>query len=116
MRRREFITLLGGSAAAWPVTIFAQPATKTPTIGVLWHASSPEEEQPYFRSLIDGFRDVGYIEGKNIAFEHRFPNEMPERFRSMAVELASLHPSVLISVGNVAATYLKQASGNIPYV
>ena len=80
IRRREFITLLGGAAAAWPLAAGAQPAGRIPTIGVLWHAGSPSEEQPYFDALLQGFKELGYVEGRNIRFEHRFPNEIPNDF------------------------------------
>ena len=116
MKRREFITLIGGAAAAWPLAASAQQARKTPRIGVLWHAGSAEEEGPYFTSLLQGFRDLGYVEGKTITFEHRFPNEIPDRFKSMAAELASLHVDVLVSVGNVASPYAKNATTTIPVV
>ena len=98
MRRREFITLLGGAAATatWSRGAPAQRAG-IPTVGVLWHAASAEEEGPYFAALIEGFRALGYVDGRNIKFEHRFPNEMPERFRSMAAELVSLNVDVLIA-------------------
>jgi putative ABC transport system substrate-binding protein len=117
MRRREFITLLTSSAAAWPLTARAQqPAKKIPRIGVLWHAGSAEEEGPYFRALLEGFRGLGYVEGRNITLEHRFPNEMPERFKSMAVELVSLNVDVLVCVGNNTAPYGKNATKTIPVV
>ena len=102
MKRRAFITLLGG-AAAWPLVARAQQTRTVPVVGVLWHAGSAEEEGPYFKALLQGFRDLGYIDGRNIKLEHRFPNEMPERFRGMAAELVSLNVDVLVSVGNVAS-------------
>ena len=113
--RRKFLATLG-AAAAWPLTAGAQQARKAPRIGVLWHAGSAEEEGPYFTSLLQGFRDLGYVEGKTITFEHRFPNEIPDRFKSMAAELASLHVDVLVSVGNVASPYAKNATTTIPVV
>jgi putative ABC transport system substrate-binding protein len=118
MRRREFITVLGGAAASatWPRGTPAQRAVRVPTVGVLWHAASAEEEGPYFTALIEGFRALGYVDGRNIKFEHRFPNEMPERFTSMAAELVSLNVDVLVSVGNAAAPYAKNATATIPIV
>jgi putative tryptophan/tyrosine transport system substrate-binding protein len=114
--RRAVITLLGGAAASWPLMARTQPARRAPRIGVLWHAGSAEEEGPYFTSLLQGFIDLGYVEGKTITFEHRFPNEMPDRFKSMAAELASLNVDILVSVGNVASPYAKNATKTIPVV
>jgi putative tryptophan/tyrosine transport system substrate-binding protein len=118
MNRREFITLLGGSAATaiWSRGAHAQRPGLIPTVGVLWHAASAEEEGPYFAALIEGFRALGYVDGRNIKFEHRFPNEMPERFRSMATDLVSLNVDVLVSIGNAAAPHAKSATATIPIV
>lgn len=116
MGRREFIALLGGAAVAWPLTARAQQTAKVPTIGVLWHAGSAEEEEPYFRALIEGFGALGYIDGRNIQFYHRFPNEVPERFKNMAAELVSLQVDVLASVGYVASVHAKNATATIPVV
>ena len=117
MQRREFITLLGGAAAAWPLSAHAQKAAgKIPRIGVLWHAGSAEEEGRYFKGFIEGLRDLGYIAGQNIILEHRFPNEMPDRFRNMAAELVSMNVDVLVSVGSQTAFYAKDATTTIPIV
>jgi putative ABC transport system substrate-binding protein len=116
MRRREFITLACGAAATWPLAARAQQSGRMPTVGVLWHAASAEEEGPYFRGLTEAFRSLGYIDGRSIVFEHRFPNEMPERFKSMATELVSLNVDILVGVGDRAAGYLRNASSTIPLV
>jgi putative tryptophan/tyrosine transport system substrate-binding protein len=115
MQRREFITLLGG-AAVWPLAARAQEKRRIPKVGVLWHAASSEEEGALFPALVEGFRALGYIDGQNIILEHRFPNEMPERFKSMAAELVSLNVDVLVSSGNNAAPYAKKATATIPIV
>jgi putative tryptophan/tyrosine transport system substrate-binding protein len=115
MRRRDFIRAVAGSAA-WPLSAHAQSTIGIPTVGVLWHAGNPQEEQPYFDALIQGFKDVGYIEGRNIRFEHRFPNEIPDRFRQMAAELVALKVAVIVTVGNVTAPYAKEATASIPIV
>src|SRR4030095_7289796 len=109
--------LIVGAVATFSASSFAhaQQPRKISRIGVLWHAGSAEEESPYFGSLIEGFRNVGYIEGRNIALEHRFPDEKPELFTSMAADLVSLKPDVLIGVGS-AAVYLKKATPTIPMV
>jgi putative ABC transport system substrate-binding protein len=113
MRRRDFIAL-GGAAAAWPMTARAQSRSRIPRIGVLWHAASAEEEFPFFGELIQGFRGLGYTDGR-IHLEHRFPNEIPELFTSMAAELVSLKCDVLVGVG-AAAPYVKRATATVPIV
>src|SRR5204863_8127774 len=74
-----------------------------------------EEETPYFQSLGEGFRQLGYLEDRTIALEHRFPDEKPELFANMAAELVALKPDVLVGVGS-AAPYLKKATSTIPIV
>ena len=73
MRRREFISLLGSAATAWPFSARAQQALKVPRIGVLWHAGNEEEEEVYLSALRRGFSDLGYVEGRNIALLIRSP-------------------------------------------
>lgn len=115
MKRRDFITLAGG-AVAWPLTARAQRQGRIPKIGVLWHAANAEEEGPLFTALVEGFRKLGYVEGRNITLEHRFPNEIPERFKSMAAELVSLNVDALVSAGIQAALGCKEATKTIPIV
>jgi putative tryptophan/tyrosine transport system substrate-binding protein len=77
MRRREFIAGLGGAVAIWTFAASAQQATKLPHIGVLWHAGNAEQEGTNYKALLKGFADIGYVEGKTVVLEHRFPNERP---------------------------------------
>jgi putative ABC transport system substrate-binding protein len=86
-----------------------------PLVGYLWHAGSAIEEEPYYSALIDGFARLGYDDGRNIRLVHRFPNEKPELFKSMAAELVSLKPDVLMG-GAVSSMYLKEATSAIPIV
>jgi hypothetical protein len=60
MKRRQFMTLIGGAAAAWPFAAHAQQGAKIPTVGVLWHAGSAEEEEVYLTVLVKAFNDLGY--------------------------------------------------------
>ena len=113
MRRREFITLLGSTAAMWPRLARAQQQGRIPKVGVLWHAANIEEETPYYQSLVEGFRKLGYVDGQNITLEHRFPNEVPEVFDRMAAELVSSKCDVLVGAG-AAAAHLKNATKTIP--
>src|SRR4029453_14887502 len=113
--RRKFLATLGG-AAAWPIAARAQQAARIPRVGVLWHAGSAEEEGSNFRALVKGFADLGYVEGRSIVLEHRFPNERSDQFRSMAAELVASRVDVLVSVGANAAPYAKEATTTIPVV
>jgi len=119
MKRRQFMTLIGGAgaAAAWPLTARAQQSTnKIPLVGVLWHAGSAEEEDVYLSVLVKAFNELGYVEGKNIQLDHRFPAENPERFRTLARELVDEKPDVIIAVNGLCAAELKKATDAIPTV
>ena len=115
MRRRDVLSFMGGAMVALPRMARAQPGGRIPRVGYLWHAGSAKEEHPYFEALAEGFVRLGYVDGRNIRLEHRFPNEMPERFRSMAAELVSLNVDVLMG-GAVASAYLRDATTKIPIV
>jgi putative tryptophan/tyrosine transport system substrate-binding protein len=116
MRRREFITLVGG-AAAWPLAVRAQQSSnKIPVVGVLWHAGSAEEEDAYLSVLVRAFNDLGYVEGKNIHLDHRFPAENPDRFRILAQELVDEKPDAIIAVTPRGASELKKLTDTIPIV
>jgi putative ABC transport system substrate-binding protein len=115
MRRREFISLFGGALATAPFIAHAQPGKKIPTVAYLWHAGSAKEESPYYEALLEGFSRLGYVNGHDFRLLHRFPNEMPERFRSMAAELVSMNVDVLMG-GSAAAAYLRDATKTIPIV
>jgi len=116
MRRRQFIKLIGGAAAAWPLAARAQQTNNIPTVGVLWHAGSAEEEDVYLSVLVKAFNDLGYVEGKNIHLDHRFPAENPERFRTLAQELVDEKPDVIIAVTGFGAVEVKRATSTIPVV
>jgi putative ABC transport system substrate-binding protein len=116
MLRREFMTLIGGAAVTWPLAARGQSSRRTPKVGVLWHAGSAEEEAIYLRALNQGFASLGYVEGKSIILEHRFPNEQPERFLSFAKELAAIPVDVLVAVTQPAALAAASATTKIPVV
>jgi putative ABC transport system substrate-binding protein len=123
MRRREFITGLCGAtaalpgtlSAAWPLRAHAESSGRLPRVGYLWHAGSPDEENPYYSAVVEGFARLGYIDGQNIALIHRFPNEKPEGFERMAKELIALDPDVVMG-GSVASFYLQAATKSVPIV
>ena len=113
MKRREVMALIAG-AATWPIGLRAQQHGRVPKVGVLWHAADADGEWPYYGCLLDGFGELGYAPGK-IELIHRFPDEKPDKFQSMAAELVALAPDVLVGVGG-AAPYVKKATSDIPVV
>ena len=116
MERRTFFGMIAGSLLGAPPVVEAQQTGRIPRVGVLWHAGSADEEGSYCTGLLEGFRDLGYVDGRNIILEHRFPNEMPERFRSMSAELVALKVDVLVTVGTQTAPYARDATTSIPVV
>jgi putative ABC transport system substrate-binding protein len=112
MKRRDVMALIAG--AAWPMLVRAQQRRGVPKVGVLWHAADADGEWPYYGCLLEGFEELGYSQGK-IELIHRFPDERPEKFQSMAAELVALAPDVLVGVGG-AAPYVKKATSTIPMV
>ncbi len=115
MRRREFITALGG-AMILPFAARGQQPKKVPRVGVLWHATNAKEEEVYLGALTKAFHDLGYFEGKNIELEHRFPAELPERFRALAQELVEGKVDAIVAVTELGAKEAKQATSTIPIV
>ena len=116
LRRREFLSLLASAPVAWPLAAHAQQRSGIAKVGVLWHAANAEEEGPLFKGLVEGFRALGYDEGRTINLEHRFPNEISERFKRMAIELVGLNVHALVGAGTQAAVALKDATKTIPIV
>jgi len=114
MRRREFMTLLGGTATAWPLTARAQQAT-TPVIGFLG-SDSPELYTNRLRAFRRGLRDAGYIESENVAIEYRWANGDNNRLPALAAELVGLRVAILVASTTPAALALKAATTSIPIV
>ena len=114
MRRREFVSLLGG-AAAWPAASYAQQS-KIPIVGVLWHAGNREEEGGRLEVLEQGLTDLGYIRGQNITLVHTFASEDYDRFTNNAVELTKLPADVLVAVTQPALMGALRATTTTPIV
>src|SRR5262245_14462825 len=117
MRRREFITLLGGAAAAWPLAVHAQQGAKVARIGYLLTGSL---ESPEGRAMVDAFRqglrERGYVEGQSIVIEYRSADGRIERFPHLASELASLNLDLILAQNTPAARAVQRASSTIPIV
>ena len=86
MRRREFITLLGGAAAAWPLGARAQQPAKIPRVGLL-STFSPSETGPWHQALRQGLRDLGWVEGESISIEYRYAEGRLDRLPAIATDL-----------------------------
>ena len=114
MKRRKFITLLGGAAAAWPLVARAQKATKIARIGVL--STGNPRSAPFYRAFEQRLRDLGFVEGQNIAFEYRDAEGKVDRLPGLAGELISLDVNVICTATDPATRAAKEATANIPIV
>ncbi len=113
MKRREFITLLGGAAAGWPLAARAQQM-KLPTIGFLG-ASTPSNWTPWTAAFLQRMRELGWTEGRTVAIEYRWAEGRSERFTEIAAEFVRLKVDVIVTVGTAVAA-AKQATSTIPIV
>ena len=110
MRRREFITLLGGAAAAWPLVARAQQRpTKIPRIGII-------DDAPIWDHFRKALHDLGYVEGQNIVIEYRAAQGEPARLVQAARELAGIPVDVIVEFGSTAARAAQMATTTIPIV
>ena len=111
MRRREFITLLGGAALTWPFAAIAQRSAEVRRVGVL-----ANEPWPPLEGLRDGMRALGYTDERGLHFEYRFAEGRAERYHALADELVRLPVDAIVAWGTPASLAAKQATGTIPIV
>jgi ABC-type uncharacterized transport system substrate-binding protein len=117
MRRREFITLLGGAAVAWPLAVTGQQAARVRRIGVLSIGNETDPEAKRRRSIfVQGLQKLGWMEGANLMIDYRFAGDDSERMRLDATELVNLKPDVIWTTGGLSLLQLKRATRTIPIV
>jgi putative ABC transport system substrate-binding protein len=119
MRRREFVTLLGGAVTAWPLAGWAQPSSRMRRIGILMYlASDDADAQSRNAAFLQGLQELGWTVGQNVRVEYRWgaSNFDPERMHKGAVELVALAPDVVLATTVPIVLALQQVSRTVPIV
>jgi putative tryptophan/tyrosine transport system substrate-binding protein len=116
MRRRQFITLLGGAAAVWPLTASAQQTDRVRRLGVLMGLENGPLGQVYLTALLDGLRELGWTDGSNIQIDVRWTAANAERARQFAAELIDGRPDVIVGHTTSVVTALVRETRTLPIV
>jgi putative ABC transport system substrate-binding protein len=117
LRRRQFFTLLGGAAAAWPLAARAQPSERVRRLGVLMPLPVEHPDaQARHAAFLDGLRQLGWIDGRNLRIEARWSAGDPAITRKDAAELVALAPDIIVASGSAGAAAMVQATGSVPIV
>ena len=113
MKRREFITFLGGATAAWPLAVRAQQQAKLLTIGFLG-ATTPTASSQWVAAFVQRLRELGWIEGRTVTIDYRWAEGRTERLAQIAAEFVRLKVDVIFTYGSQAVVATKQATAVIP--
>jgi putative ABC transport system substrate-binding protein len=117
MQRREFITLLGSAAAAWPVAARAQQADRVRRIGMLMSTAADDPDgQARIAAFLDGLQQLGWTDGRNVKIDYRWPAGDADKSRKYAAELVALAPDIILAFGSANMTSLLQATRTVPIV
>src|SRR2546429_4081276 len=109
MRRRDFMALLGSAAATWPLAAHAQQPAKMPRIGII-------DDAPMWHAFRQALRELGYVEGQNVAYEYRYGEGTPDRLAEVAAELVRRPVDVIATFGTPPTHAAKEATTTIPIV
>ena len=113
--RRQFFTLLGGAAVAWPHAVRAQQTPKLPTVGFLGSAS-PSTQASRAAAFVQRLRELGWIENRTVAIEYRWAEGRSERYGEIAADFVRLNVDVIVTSGAPIVLAIKQATSVIPIV
>jgi putative ABC transport system substrate-binding protein len=118
MRRRQFITLIGGAAAAWPLMAHAQQTERIRRVAILMGGGTADdpELQARARAFVEALRQLGWVDGRNVRIEYRWGAADPATMRKHAAELAALAPDVIMTGGSAPMGHLQQATRTVPIV
>jgi putative ABC transport system substrate-binding protein len=117
MKRREFITLFGGAAAAWPLAAHAQQTERMRRIGVLMNVAADDPEaQARNVAFLQGLHELGWTDGRDVRIDYRWAAGDADRLRRYAAELVALAPDVVLASGTSTVGPLQRASGTVPIV
>ena len=117
MKRREFITLLGGAAAAWPLAAGAQQADRLRRIGVLMSlAADDPESQARLAAFAQGLQQLGWTIGQNVRVDYRWAGANADSTRKYAAELVALAPDLILATSSPAVAALQEATRIVPIV
>src|SRR2546427_2692973 len=115
--RREFITLLGGAAAAWPLLARARQRDRMRRIGVLMNRVADDPEaQARLKALVQGLQQLGWVEGRNVRMDVRWTAGIADRLHRYAAELVALMPDVILADGAVGVSALQGATRSVPII
>jgi putative ABC transport system substrate-binding protein len=114
MRRRDFIQVIGGTAAAWPFAVSAQQAGKLPTVGFLGVATATAWS-PFVTSFVQRLAELGWVEGRSVAIQYRWADARNERFAEIAAEFVRSKVDIIVTAGTAGAA-AKQETSTIPIV